>query len=124
VIFKYTNATPVTFGKAYYLRFQPDKLMIFGAFPNELLVIKDLQSTINSIAFIYNETVNLPAYVPSVSFIELQSLATKNRYSLPILGGWFEKSCRSERGERIYNCSPPFFTLRARSYIRSWVNSG
>jgi hypothetical protein len=39
--------------------------MIFDAFPNELLVFKDLQSIINSIDFIDNETVNLPAYAAS-----------------------------------------------------------
>ncbi|MFZ0533647.1 MAG: hypothetical protein WAM09_10740 [Anaerolineales bacterium] len=77
MIFKYTNAIPVTFGKAYYLRFQPDKLMIFDAFPDELLDSKDLQSIINSIDFIDNETVNLPAYATSTSLIKVPESCNK-----------------------------------------------
>ena len=66
VEFKQTTATPVTFSKAYYLRFQPDKLTIFAAFPNELLDSSDLQGIIQSIAFNDSETVSLPVYAPLV----------------------------------------------------------
>ena len=71
VDFKGSMTSPVTFGKAYYLRFQPDKLMVFGAFPNELLDSSDLQGIIHSIAFNDSETVSLPAYAPSAPLIKV-----------------------------------------------------
>lgn len=71
VEFKSTMTDPVTYFKAYYLRFQSDKLMTIASYPNESLDSSDVLGVVYSIAFNDTEAINLPTFAPSAPLIAL-----------------------------------------------------
>jgi hypothetical protein len=77
VEFKNSMTDPVSYGKAYYLRFQPDKLLIFASYPTERLDSADVQAIIHSIAFSNAEAINLPSAPPSAPLIPLPDSCPK-----------------------------------------------
>jgi hypothetical protein len=77
VEFKNTMTAPVSYSRAYYLRFQPDKLLIFAAYPTERLASADVQAIIHSIAFSSAEAIYFPSVAPSVPLIPLPDSCPK-----------------------------------------------
>jgi hypothetical protein len=64
VEFKHTTSDPVTYVKAYFLRFGPDKLLLVAGYPHEGLQSADVQAVLHSLAFSDSESIAFPSTAP------------------------------------------------------------